>query len=171
WIERPPLGRCGRPAECAEGPEARARPGVQHIGVLGEDLPTALGTAVQGRRGCRALATRLALPDRDAVPPPQLAGDRPRPDVVEEVQNHLRPALVVKPHAAAADGRGGPGGHLLHVAEPLIADVRLDHRMAAVTRAHAGAIGFYFLDESQRLEILSHNLAGLEPVHPRVFPG
>ena len=75
WVVAAQVGGVVGPAEGGERPETGGEPGVEHVGVL-LDRPAA--ERAGGERlllGDDRLAALLAVPDRDAVAPPELAGD------------------------------------------------------------------------------------------------
>ncbi len=116
-----------RPAQGGEGPQRRGEPGVQDVGVL--------GPALAGRRGLvRADADRLAagaVPDRDAVAPPQLARDAPVVHVVDPVEVALGHLPRVDRHPAVAHRVAGGPGQRLDLDPPLERQPRLDGGPAA----------------------------------------
>src|SRR5690606_29197234 len=76
------------PAKRGEGPQAGGEPCIQHIIILAKLLRAARLAAawVFARRGHM---TSGAVPDGNAVPPPELAADAPVFDVLEPVEVHL----------------------------------------------------------------------------------
>ena len=73
------------PAKGGMGPESGAEPGVQHVLVLAQVC------RATGRAGCRVFKLHnlgiagVAVPDRDAVPPPELAADAPIAQVLHPI--------------------------------------------------------------------------------------
>src|ERR671920_1753086 len=63
------------PTQRRDGPQAAREPGVEHVGVL---LETSTGRLL-GRHGLPV----GAVPDRYALPPPELPGDVPVADVLK----------------------------------------------------------------------------------------
>jgi hypothetical protein len=85
------VGGLLRPAQRGEGPQRGAEPGVQDVLVLDEfvgSAAVALGRCLAG--GHRLLAA-LAVPHRNAVPPPYLPGDAPVAHVLEPGEVDLLP--------------------------------------------------------------------------------
>ena len=80
------------PAQCGEGPQAGGEPGVQHILIL-VDLMRAAGGAFGWVFARNGHVTIRAVPDRDAMSPPQLAADAPILDVFQPVEVGLLKAL------------------------------------------------------------------------------
>jgi hypothetical protein len=105
-----------------------------------------------------------AVPDGNAVAPPELAADAPVLDVIEPVQVDFRPALGVELDEPVADGRLGlldPG-----IAQPpLPGEARLDRHVGALGVPDAVLVGSSpaRAPDGQELRRL---LAGGEPVHP-----
>ena len=88
-----------------------------------------------GRGAVQRLAVRIdvvAVPDRDLVPPPELAGDAPGLDVLEPVVVGLLLALGQDAGAAVADRLEGRAGELRGVDVPLVGQERLDRDLGAV---------------------------------------
>src|SRR5262249_12041545 len=128
-----------RPAERGERVERRREPRVEHVLLLAQ-----LGRAALGARlglgvddGDVAVG---AVPDRDAVPPPDLARDAPVADVLHPVEVDAREALGCEADALLLH-RGDRGSReLLHREPPLWDDERLDSRVAALAVADGVAV-------------------------------
>jgi hypothetical protein len=73
-----------------------------------------------------------AVPDRDLVPPPELARDRPGLDVLQPVEIDLAVLLGDDGRAPVADGVERGAHDLGGVDEPLVGQHRLDHDLGAV---------------------------------------
>ena len=86
-------------------------------------------------RAATVVAAVVAVPDRDAVPPPELAADAPVADVLHPVQVDPGPALGDEAQPPALDRRDRRHGERLHLHEPLQRQVRLDDGVAAVAAA------------------------------------
>src|SRR5215472_8396882 len=101
------VGRGVRPAEGCKWPERRAEPGVEDVGILCELRAAAFRALRRGARRSRMslddfdarirrwdhlLAVR-AMPDRNAMAPPELARDAPVANVFEPLQQNR--ALIV----------------------------------------------------------------------------
>ena len=152
-----------RPAERRDRPEARGEPGVEDVLVLVPALP-------RRRPLVRPDADHLAVgavPDRDPVPPPELAADRPVVHVVDPVEVALLQLLRVDRRAAVAHGVAGRPGQRGDLDEPLQRQPRLDHRVAAAAMTHGVQVGALLGDDpALRAQLLAHGLASREPVHP-----
>src|SRR5215210_7512770 len=72
------------PSQARKRDQPRGEPGVQHIVVL-TNRATTSRTGDEVGSADRRLATTLAVtvPDRDAVPPPELTRDAPVPNALE----------------------------------------------------------------------------------------
>ncbi len=101
-IEGVKLRRLLGPAERRERPQRAGEPGIEHVGV-------ALPAVAVGRRRADVCLT-AAVPDRDLMAPPELAGDAPRADVLHPVEVDLGPALRVEADAARTARRRSQAG-------------------------------------------------------------
>src|SRR5204862_1829853 len=118
-------------AERRERPKRRAEPGVEHVLVLAQ-LPAARPTPLRRRLRHVGLLAGVAVPDRQPVPPPELARDAPGPDVAHPLEVD---ALVVRwddPYLVAFHDLDRGLRQLVHPHEPLEADQRLDPLAGAV---------------------------------------
>ena len=79
------------------------------------------------------LEFRRPKPRRNTVPPPQLAADAPRLDVLHPVEEGLFPALGDDLDIATADLLDRLCRELFRIDIPLVGQPRLDHHAAAVT--------------------------------------
>ncbi len=116
-----------RPAERGERPQAGGEPGVEDVGVL---RPALAGGRLVVRAEADDLAVR-AVPDGDAVAPPQLARDAPVVEVVDPVEVALLHLHRVDRDAAVADRVTGGLGEGLDLDPPLEGQARLDGGAAA----------------------------------------
>ena len=153
-----------RPAERGKRPERGAEPGVEHVGVAVDVLAVA-GLALAGV-GARDgdMATVVAVPRRDLVAPPELAGDAPVVHILHPVIIGLAEALGHELDAPVAHGLDGGLGQRLHLDEPLRARHRLDRRAAAVARADIMIIRLGLDEVALLLEIGQDGLARLVAV-------
>ena len=150
-----------RPAQGGERPQGRGEPGVEHVGVL---APAVTG----GRFLVRADAAHLALgpvPDRDPVPPPQLAADAPVVHVVDPGEVAGRHLRRVQPHPVIADRVPGRLGQRCDPDEPLQGQPRLDGGAAALAVPDRVQVGPLLGHDPPHLaQRVHHRRAGLEPV-------
>ena len=91
-----------------------------------------------------------AVPGRDAVAPPELAGDAPVVDVVHPLEIGLGPVRRDELDRAVLDDADGLVGERLDADEPLPREVRLDDVLAAVAVAD-GVVVVLDLDEQALL--------------------
>src|SRR5437867_928896 len=158
---RRPLG----PAEGRERPQPRGEPRVQHVGVL-RHRPAALGAAGRVLAVGPLMPARRAAEHGDAVPPPELARDVPVPDVLHPVLVGRAPALRDEPDLAAAVSGERGLGERPHLHEPLVAEPRLHHRVAAVAVAHRMLVRLALLEQPLGLEQLHDLRSRLEAIEP-----
>ena len=140
---RRPLG----PAERGERVEGRREPGVEDVLVLPQLGRAALGAGSRLGLGDRDMAVG-AVPDRDAMPPPDLARDAPVADVLHPVEVDARKALGREADAAVLDRRDRRSGELLHRHPPLRDDERLDAAVAAHAVADRVAVVLPLLEQA-----------------------
>ena len=94
--------------------------------------PSQLAAALRRLARDVGLLAGVAVVDREPVPPPQLARDAPRPDVLHPLEVDARPAVRVKADAPVAHRRDRRLREAIHAHEPLQRDQRLDARARAV---------------------------------------
>ena len=154
-----------RPALRGEGPQLRAKPGVQHVLVLMHVMATALGAHV-GILGQGVLPTAvLAVEHGDAVAPPQLAANAPVLEILHPGGIGLCPARGVEGDLAGVDGVERRPFELVDGHEPLLGQPRLQGGVATVA-VHDGVIVLVdVVEQVVLLEPLDHGLAALVAVH------
>ena len=133
------------PAEGGERPQRRAEPRVEHVRLPLQGGRVDAALARRGRRellrlGDDLLAVR-AVPDRDLVAPPELARHAPRPDPPHPVEVDPLVALGDDPDLVAVDDLDRGRRQLLHPAEPLQGDQRLDPLAGALGERHGVLVG------------------------------
>ena len=70
------------------------------------------------------------------------------------------------------DGADGRRGQLGRLQEPLLGDVRLDHRLAALAMADIVGVFLFLFDQSQGAQVVQHFLPAGEAVQADdIFPG
>ena len=120
WIVAQQVGGHLRPAERTERPQPRTEPGIQHVLIL-----VYLG-AVAVRAGGyiftadRHLAAIVTVPDRDAVPPPELARDAPVMNILQPVHVDLVEAFRHDLHLVIPDRAHSRCCQRQHLDEPLL---------------------------------------------------
>ena len=102
--------------------------------------------------------------------PPYLAGDTPVPHVFQPVEVDLDPSLWIEGYLTLFGGLYGGLGQGLHPDEPLVGEVGLYDRMAAVAVAHGVDVWLYLHQESLLSQFFHQGLPALEPVHAGKFP-
>src|SRR6266496_601613 len=136
-----------RPAERGERVERRREPRVEDVLVLPQLGGAALGARSRLGLGDRDVAVG-AVPDRDAVSPPDLARDTPVADVLHPVEVDARKALGREADVAILDRRDRGPGELLHRHPPLRHDERLDAAVAAHAVADGVAVVLALLEQA-----------------------
>ena len=81
-------------------------------------------------------AARVAVPHRNAMPPPELPRDVPVANALQPVHVHRFPPLGQDADRAVAHRLQRRLGERLHAHEPLVRQARLHHRVAAVAVTH-----------------------------------
>ena len=174
-IEPPQILRLPGPAQRGERPEPGGEPGVQHVLVLLEIQSTRAALRAARRLlhlhdGFRALG---AGPDRDAMPPPELARDAPVADSLEPAQVHLLPAARKDGQLPLLDRLERGLGERLHRHEPLEGKVGLHDRVAALAVPDGVAVRLHARDEPpvlQRLHDARPRFLARQPAEiPRVL--
>ncbi|OQA96872.1 MAG: hypothetical protein BWY25_02203 [Chloroflexi bacterium ADurb.Bin222] len=166
-IRRVPIG----PAKRGEGPQPGREPRVEHILVLADGAAAALGTAGRIFQRAPLLAAIVAVPDRNAMAPPQLPADAPVADVLHPMEPHLLKMVGDDAHRPVAHDlhrlrRERPGAD-----EPLSADARLDDGVAPLTVAHRVLIRFHFNQQSFLLKVGDDGPPTLVALQSRVGTG
>ncbi|MNC16747.1 hypothetical protein D3C75_646080 [compost metagenome] len=117
-----------RPAECSEWPQIGAEPGIENVLILLQIIKTAdFAGFIDGIR-YKHFTRRLRVPGRDAVPPPQLAGNTPVAYIFDPVQIGFLKTVRHEVHAfAILLCSDGGFGQRLHLNEPLGGQIRLNH--------------------------------------------
>ena len=164
-IEVIQVGGVLRPAQGGEGPQSGGEPGVQHVRVPGEVGAAAVLADLRVLPGAGHLAAVGAVPHRDLVAPPELAGDAPVVDVLHPVQVGLGEPLRDELDLAVPDHPHGLPGQGLHLDEPLGGDDGLHVVVAAVAGPHVVGVVLHLFHETQRLHIGHHGLPGGVAVH------
>ena len=152
-------------------PEAGREPRVEGVLVLADLGGAARLTRRGGLDGDRDALAGVAVPDGDAVPPPDLAGDAPVADVLHPVEVGALEALRDELDVAVGDDLDRGLRERLRVHPPLHRDQRLDDRPAALAVADGVGVRLFLLEAAGIDEVRDHALARLEAVEVRVLPG
>ena len=158
------LGLLG-PAHGGKGPQGRAEPGVEHVGVPDDAAVAALGTGRGVVHGNHDLTAGLAGPGGDLVAPPDLARDAPVADVQHPVVVGLGPVGRDDGGLAGFHGLDRLFGQGFDLDEPLGGEVRLHHGLAAVAVAHTVLEGLDLFQQSLFPQGRYHGLAAGKAVH------
>ena len=154
------------PAERRERPQRAREPGVEDVLVLAQRAVA--GAAALGRAGRDVgLLAGVAVVDRQAVAPPQLARDAPGADVLHPVEVDLRLALGVEADLAALDDLDRRLRELVHAHEPLQRDQRLDALARALGERHVVGHGSLCAQQAFGLERVDDRRLGLGDRQPR----
>ena len=159
------LGRVVRPALSGKGPQLGAEPSVQHVLVLVHMVAAALGADVSVLHESVGPAAVLAVEDRDAMAPPQLARNAPVLEVVHPGEVGVGPAGRVELDLAALDDLGRALLELVHGNEPLLGKPGLQRGVAAVA-VHDGVVQLLdVVEQAVLVEPLDDGLATLVAAH------
>src|ERR1700730_8466777 len=89
WIVALQVGSHIRPAKRAERPQPRTEPGIEHILVLMQIRAFTMRTDRHIFTADRHFTAIVAVPDRDAMPPPELTRNAPVMDVFQPIHVDL----------------------------------------------------------------------------------
>ena len=120
-----------RPAHGFKRPQSGAEPGIQHILILTEMPAAALRADIHIGTGNDGLAAVIAVPGRDAVSPPQLAGNAPVADIVQPVAVNLGETLRHEFDIPILDRLGSRLCQGFHLYKPLGGNHRLNGGVTA----------------------------------------
>ena len=165
-------GRVVRPSERGERPQAGREPGVEHVRVLRQ--PARVTRLAFARRLARHRHVAvLAVPGGDLVSPPQLARDAPVVDVAHPAEELGLPLLRDEADAARLHRLDHGSGQRPGLHEPLLAEQRLDHALAALAAPERHVVRLAAALEAQlfqrRLDCGPHCDAILSLESPRVL--
>ena len=149
------------PAQRAERPQGGGEPGVEHVGIpldVRAVAVLALGGVLPGDGHVAAVG---AVPGRDLVAPPQLAGDAPVAHVVHPVQIGLAEAVGDEAHFAVLHDTDGLLCQGRHLHEPLGGGDGLHVGAAAVAGAHVVHVVLRLHQISSCFQIGQDDLPGL----------
>ncbi len=109
-------------------------------------------------------APAIVVPRRNSMPPPQLAAHAPVLDVPHPLEVGLGPVLRHEARASHLDlGDGGPGERC-DFDVPLIGEIRLEHRAAAIAARNHEPVFLDPLDEAGALQLRDDDGARIEAV-------
>src|SRR5205807_2857210 len=115
-------------------------------------------------------ATARAVPDRNAMAPPELTRDAPIADIGQPIGENF--ALIIGndldlSFLDCCYGRISQGSHF---AKPLRRDARLDHGLASIANTYREGVVLYLDEQVLRFQIGYHALACFEPIEAGVTP-
>src|SRR5579859_70098 len=165
------VGRVFGPAQRAERPQPRTEPCIKHIFVLMNvsAVTVRAGGNIDAADG--HVAAIVAVPDGDAMPPPELARDAPVVNVVQPVGVDLIEAFRHDLHEVIVDRAQGRRCQRGHFDEPLFGDKWFDDGIRAVTVAQRHGIFLDLHDQAKLLQLLHQVFTRLEAVLPGVVSG
>ncbi len=159
------------PAQGRERPQLRGEPGLQHVAVLGEH-----GIGGQAKPGAhlRLAAADMAVafgvePGRDAMAPPQLAADAPVLDVLHPVAVGVDPVRRDELHFPALHQLQPAPGQPVHLHEPLVGQVGLDHLAGAVAARDLQRVRPGLHQQAEFFQVGQHRLSRLVAVQSAVL--
>ena len=170
WIES--LERFGLlwPALCAERPERRGEPGIEHIVVLAQ---LGIGRQLVFLPDLVFVATDIdvvitVIPGRNAMAPPELTADAPVLNVVHPFVVSLGPVFRNELYLAGLDCIDRYLGQRLDIDIPLIGQVRLDDGCAPVAPWNFRLVVLYLVDQTECIEVFDNFLSGIKPIESDV---
>ena len=159
------------PAKRGVRPKRRTEPGVQHIRIAHKTARIACGT----RRRIFALnddfGAAFAVPDGDAVSPPELAADAPVADVVHPVEIDFGEAFRDDLRIAVCDSVPCGLGERLHSHIPLLGNDWLDDVVAPIAVSDGVGVRLRPLQQAFGLELAHDVLARFEHALPLIWAG
>ena len=135
------------PAQGGKWPQRGGEPGIQHVRILLVSCRRLLIWADTDDVSLAVLAF-WPIPDRNAVAPPQLAGDAPIVHVIDPFEVARLERLRVQGGITLSHGVARGLGHLGHVHEPLQGQARLDRLAGALRVAHGVDVRADFLNNA-----------------------
>ena len=150
-VEVVQVRRLLRPAERGERPERRREPRVEHVLVLASRSCCRTSRRLRSRSWRAVIfAAVVALPDRNPVAPPELAGDAPVADVLHPVEVDALVAFRDELDLPSSTTSIAGCGELLHPQNHCSREQRLDDRAAALARADGVRVVLDLLDQPLR---------------------
>ncbi|MBT9163230.1 MAG: hypothetical protein DDT24_00134 [Chloroflexi bacterium] len=152
-------------------PEGGAEPGVQYIRVLLHVRRAAMDTSVGVVHSHRRLPAILAVPDGEAMSPPELPADAPVADVLHPVEVYHGETL--------GDDLNAPVNHRFdrwssqrrHLDKPLPGGQRLNHSSAALAMTYRVGVRFDLDQQPLFLQVCQQGMARGKTVLPLIWAG
>ena len=161
-----------RPAQGGEGPQARAEPGIQHVIVLAQNGIAQIVLGAHLRLVAADIdVTRLVVPRRNTVAPPQLAGNTPVLDVAHPGEIHVLVLLGHELDAAIFHRSNRLLGQRLGGDVPLVGQPGLDHCTGAVTARGFQTVRLDLFQQTCCFKVSDDALARLEAIQPGIGGG
>ncbi len=161
-----------RPAEGGEGPQCGAEPGVENIVVLAQ---WCVAQAVFCAHFCFTAAdvdlAGLVIPGRDAMAPPQLAGNAPVLQVAHPGEIHVLVLFWHELDAAVFHRVDGRLRQCFHRHEPLVGEVRFNHHAGTVAARHHQLVVDDLLQQAEGIQVADDLFARHVTVHAAVGLG
>ncbi len=159
------------PAQGGKRPQGAGKPGVQNIFVLHQVGGLAFWAVCRISPAADHLATVLAVPHRDAVPPPQLTADAPVTDVLHPIRVDAGKAFRHKAGLTGQYPLNSRFGQRLHFNKPLRRDERLDDSITALAMPHRMLMIFDFQEKASPGQVFHHPPAAFITAQALVGPG
>ena len=152
------------PSHGGKRPEGRGKPGVEHIGFLADFITSASGA--DGRILLRHgyLAAVITVPGRNAVAPPDLAGDAPVADVLHPLEIGVFPLERNDPGTAFPHRGNGLFRQRSDLHVPLERHVRFDNRLAAIASSYCKGMVGDLLQQTRLFQVGKDLFPGSESV-------
>ena len=156
-----------RPTLSGKGPQLRREPGIEHVLVLMHVMTAAFGAHIGILEQGIFPTAVLAVENRNAMAPPQLAGDAPVFKVLHPGGVGLRPARGVERHLAGVDGIERRPLELIDSDEPLLGKPGLKRSVATIAM-HNGVVEILnVIEQAVLLKPCDNGLTALIAVHAR----
>ena len=158
-----------RPAHRGEWPKRRGEPGIEYVRILMDMVAMALRAFRQVGAGRRDSAAVIAVPDRDTMPPPKLAGNAPVMDVRQPLDICFRETFRDELGLAGGNSFHSRTGKRFHLDEPLLGGHRFDDGLAAGAVTDR-MLRFFDLDEKTGfLEISNDGFSRFVAIHADIL--
>jgi hypothetical protein len=155
-------------------PQRRREPGFEHVVVATQfaAITRGFGLRLRGRFVARDEDFAAgAVPGRDAVAPPELARDAPVLDVAEPVAVGVDPVLGHELDAAVLHQFEATRRESVHLHEPLVGEIGLDHLAGAVAARHLQLVRLFLDQQFERGQVGQHLLARDVAIQPAILLG
>ncbi len=134
-----------RPTHGGKGPQGRAEPGVQHIGLLNECAPLTGRARRRWAHGYNQLIAIFTGPGWDTMPPPYLPGDAPVFDIVHPFKICLGPDIRYDTGGTCLDRSNRLFCQRLDLDKPLLGEIGLNGCSTSIAMPHTMLVGLNLL--------------------------